>query len=353
MSKKALSESDICDQYITPAIVAAGWDKTTQIRREFGFTAGRIIVRGQLAVRGQRKRADYVLLYQPHLPIAVVEAKDNHHPVGGGMQQALAYAEALDVPFVFSSNGDAFSFHDRTGLSHPVERTLSLQEFPTPEALWSRYRAWKGLADDAEKLVRFPYHDDGSGKGPRYYQRIAIQRTIEAIARGERRILLVMATGTGKTYTAFQIIWRLWKAGTVKRVLFLADRNILVDQTITNDFKPFGAVMTKVRHRMIDKSYEVYLALYQAVSGTEEEQNIYTQFSPDFFDLVVIDECHRGSAREDSAWRDILDYFKPAIQLGLIATPKETRDVSTLTYFGEPVYTYSLKQGIDDGFLAP
>jgi type I restriction enzyme, R subunit len=353
VSKKMLSESDICDQCITPAIVAAGWDMTTQIRREFSFTAGRIIVRGQLAVRGQRKRADYLLFYQPNLPLAVVEAKDNNHPVGGGMQQALAYAEALDVPFVFSSNGDAFVFHDRTGLSHPVERVLAPHEFPSPGELWSRYRAWKGLSDDAEKLARFPYHDDGSGKEPRYYQRIAVQRTIEAIARGERRVLLVMATGTGKTYTAFQIIWRLWKAGTVKRVLFLADRNILVDQTITNDFKPFGSVMTKVRHRTADKSYEVYLALYQAVSGTEEEKNVYKQFSPDFFDLVVIDECHRGSAREDSAWREILDYFEPAIQLGLTATPKETRDVSTLTYFGEPVYTYSLKQGIDDGFLAP
>lgn len=230
---------------------------------------------------------------------------------------------------------------------------MALHEFPSPGELWSHYRAWKGLSDDTEKLACFPYHDDGSGKEPRYYQRIAVQRTIEAIARGERRVLLVMATGTGKTYTAFQIIWRLWKAGTVKRVLFLADRNILVDQTLTNDFKPFGAVMTKVRNRTVDKSYEVYLALYQAVSGTEDEKNVYRQFSPDFFDLVVIDECHRGSAREDSAWREILDYFEPAIQLGLTATPKETRDVSTLTYFGEPVYTYSLKQGIDDGFLAP
>jgi type I restriction enzyme, R subunit len=315
VSKKALSESDICDQCITPAIVAAGWNMATQIRREFSFTAGRIIVRGQLAVRGQRKRADYLLFYQPNLPIAIVEAKDNNQPVGGGMQQALSYAEALDVPFVFSSNGDAFVFHDRTGLSHPVERVLTLHEFPSPSQLWSRYRAWKGLSDEADKLARIPYHDDDSGKEPRYYQRIAVQRTIEAVARGERRVLLVMATGTGKTYTAFQVIWRLWKAGTVKRVLFLTDRNILVDQTFTNDFKPFGAVMTKVRDRTVDKSYEVYLALYQAVSGTEEEKNIYKQFSPGFFDLVVVDECHRGSAREDSAWREILDYFEPAIQL--------------------------------------
>lgn len=269
------------------------------------------------------------------------------------MQQALAYAHALDVPFVFSSNGDGFLFHDRTGLSDPLERFLPNTEFPSPDELWRRYRQWRDLPDQADILARIPYHDDGNGKEPRYYQRVAVERTIEAVARGQRHILLVMATGTGKTYTTFQIIWRLWKAGLVKRTLYLADRNILIDQTITNDFKPFKGVMTKVQHRTVDKSYEVYLALYQAVSGTEEESNIYKQFSPGFFDLVVIDECHRGSAREDSAWRAILDYFAPAIQLGLTATPKETDDVSTLGYFGDPVYTYSLKQGIDDGYLAP
>ena len=353
MSKKSLTEIEICDRYITPAIVRAGWDQHSQVRREFSFTAGQVLVRGKMAVRGKRKRADYLLFHSQNFPLAVVEAKDNKHPVGGGMQQALGYAQALDVPFVFTSNGDGFMFHDRTGLSDPVERFLSLDEFPSPGALWSRYRAWKGLSDEVERVVRQPYHDDGSGKEPRYYQRNAIQRTIEAVARGERRVLLVMATGTGKTYTAFQIIWRLWKAGAVKRVLFLADRNILVDQTITNDFKPFGQVMTKVQNRTIDKSYEVYLALYQAVSGNEEEKNVYKQFSRDFFDLVVIDECHRGSARERSAWREILDWFEPAIQLGLTATPKETADVSTLTYFGDPVYTYSLREGIADGFLAP
>lgn len=353
MSKKSLNETEICDQYITPAIHAAGWDKHVQVRREYYFTAGQVRVRGKVATRGERKRADYLLFHAPNFPLAVVEAKDNHHPVGGGMGQALKYAEALDVPFVFASNGDGFLFHDRTGRSHPVERHLALEEFPSPGELWSRYRAWKGVSEEVERVVRFPYHDDGSGKEPRYYQRVAIQRSIEAVARGQRRVLLVMATGTGKTYTAFQIIWRLWKAGTVKRVLFLADRNILVDQTLTNDFKPFGAVMTKVANRAVDKSYEVYLALYQAVTGTEEEQQIYRQFSRDFFDLIVIDECHRGSAREQSAWRDILDWFEPAIQLGLTATPKETTDVSTHTYFGEPVYTYSLKQGIEDGFLAP
>ena len=353
MSKRDLTESDICDQFITPAIVQAGWAASTQIRREYAFTAGRVIVRGKVAARGDQKRADYILFHTTNLPLAVVEAKDNTYPVGGGMQQALAYAEALDVPFVFSSNGDGFLFHDRTGTAHPIERPLKLDEFPPPAELWARYRAWKGFTDESEKIIRFPYHDDGSGKEPRYYQRIAIQRTVEAISRGQRRALLVMATGTGKTYTAFQIIWRLWKAGTVKRVLYLADRNILLDQTITNDFKPFGSVMTKIHDRIADKSFEVYLALYQAVSGTEEEQSIYKQFSPDFFDLVIIDECHRGSAREESAWREILTHFDPAIHLGLTATPKETRDVSNLTYFGEPLYTYSLKQGIDDGFLAP
>jgi type I restriction enzyme, R subunit len=353
MSKKDLNETEVCQNFITPAIAKAGWDQHTQIRREYTFTAGRVIVRGKIAVRGKQKRADYLLFFETNLPLAIVEAKDNNQPIGGGMQQALAYAATLDVPFVFSSNGDGFLFHDRTGRSTPVERTLSLDEFPAPAELWARYRAWKGITNDTDKVVRFPYHDDFSGREPRYYQRIAIQRTIEAVARGQRRVLLAMSTGTGKTYTAFQIIWRLWKAGIVKRVLFLADRNILLDQTITNDFKPFGSVMTKVQGRIAEKSYEVYLALYQAVTGTEEERNVYKQFTPEFFDLVVIDECHRGSAKEDSAWRDILDHFEPAIQLGLTATPKETREVSTLTYFGAPVYTYSLKQGIDDGFLAP
>lgn len=353
MNKKAMTEAEICQNFITPAIERAGWKRQTQIRREFTFTAGRVVVRGKVAVRGERRRADYVLFYQPHLPLAVVEAKDNTHPVGGGMQQAIAYAEALDVPFVFSSNGDGFLFHDRTGRSTPPERQLGLDEFPDPENLWSRYQAWKGLSAEAEKVAREPYYEDPGGKEPRYYQRVAIQRAVEAIARGQRRVLLAMATGTGKTYTVFQIIWRLWKANAVKRVLYLVDRNILADQTITNDFKPFGPVMTKVRHRNMDPSYEVYLALYQAVSGSEEEKNVYKQFSRDFFDLVVIDECHRGSARDDSAWREILDYFEPAVKLGLTATPKETRDVSTLTYFGKPVYTYSLRQGIADGFLAP
>ncbi|HWN70862.1 MAG TPA: DEAD/DEAH box helicase family protein [Haliangium sp.] len=353
MSKSALTEADICDQYITPAIVRAGWDQATQVRREYSFTAGRVDVQGKLAVRRDLRRADYLLFYQNDLPLAVVEAKDNNHKVGTGLQQALAYAVALDLPFVFSSNGDGFMFHDRTGQSQPRERFLTSDQFPSPDELWRSYCAWKGLSPEAEAVARLPYHDDGSGKEPRYYQRVAVQRTVEAIARGQRRVLLAMATGTGKTYTTFQIIWRLWKAGVVKRTLYLTDRNILIDQTITNDFKPFGSVMTKVQKRAVNKSYEVYLALYQAVSGNDEDRNIYKQFSPDFFDLVVIDECHRGSAREQSAWREILDYFAPAIQLGLTATPKETREVSTQTYFGQPIYTYSLKQGVEDGFLAP
>ena len=270
------------------------------------------------------------------------------------MQQALDYAETLDVPFVFSSNGDAFLAHDRTGQHTPIEQQLALDQFPRPKDLWQRYCTWKGIASpEKRETVETPYYDDGSGKTPRYYQVNAINRTIEAIAKGQPRILLVMATGTGKTYTAFQIIWRLWKAKAKKRILFLADRNILVDQTRTNDFKPFGPAMTKIEKRQANKAFEIYLSLYQAVTGSEEEQNIYKQFSPDFFDLIVIDECHRGSAAEDSAWREILDYFSSATHIGLTATPKETKEVSNITYFGDPVYTYSLRQGIDDGFLAP
>lgn len=352
-NKTALSERDVCTKFVTPALTAAGWDLRHQIREEVTLTKGRIKVRGRMVSRGKAKRADYVLYYKPNLPLAVIEAKDETHSVGAGMQQALAYAEMLDVPFAFSTNGRAFLFHDRTGQSPEVEREIPLSAFPSPEELWRRYCAWKGIEGEAERIAAQDYYLDGSGKTPRYYQLVAINRVVEAIARGQRRILLVMATGTGKTYTAFQIIWRLWKARRVRRVLFLADRNILVDQTRINDFKPFGNAMTKITNRTVDKSYEIYLALYQAVSGSEEEKNIYKQFSPDFFDLVVVDECHRGSAAEDSAWREILEYFAPAIHLGLTATPKETRDVSNIEYFGEPVYVYSLKQGIEDGFLAP
>jgi len=353
MNKKQLSERDICTKYITPAIVGAGWDIQTQVREELSFTDGRIIVRGRMHTRGERRRADYVLYHKKSQPIAVIEAKDNKHSLGAGMQQALAYADALDVLFAFSSNGDGFLFHDKTGLSGAVEQELTLEQLPSPRQLWDWQCQHKGLSEPARELVATPYYDDGSGRSPRYYQMTAINRTVNAVASGQERILLVMATGTGKTYTAFQIIWRLWKSKQKKRILFLADRNILVDQTKNNDFKPFGRAMTKITKRKINKAFEIYLSLYQAVSGTEEEQNIYKEFSPDFFDLIVIDECHRGSAREDSAWREILDYFSAATHIGLTATPKETEDASNIDYFGEPLYTYSLKQGIEDGFLAP
>lgn len=374
MTKKSLSETDICAKWITPAVVQAGWDEETQIRREVGFTKGRIIVRGKLVTRGKAKRADYVLYYQT-VPIAVIEAKDNNHAVGDGMQQALEYAETLAVPFVFSSNGDGFVFHDRTGMGAKLEVTLSLGEFPSPSKLWAQYLAWKGLGPQQEKIVLQPYYDDGSGKEPRYYQSNAINASVEAIAKGQNRVLLVMATGTGKTYTAFQIIWRLWKAGQKKRILFLADRNVLIDQTMVNDFRPFGPAMAKLstgtktieradgsqaelttavdKTRRIDTAYEIYLGLYQAITGPEERQKLFREFSPGFFDLIVIDECHRGSAAEDSAWREILEYFSDATQIGLTATPTETEYVSNINYFGQPVYTYSLKQGIRDGFLAP
>ncbi|MCW8907324.1 MAG: DEAD/DEAH box helicase family protein, partial [Sedimenticola sp.] len=309
--KKQLSETDIRSKYITPAITRAGWDLQTQIREEVAITRGKILVRGRKHKRGKPRYADYILYHKPNIPIAVIEAKDNNHALGDGMQQALAYSEMHgDLPFVFSSNGDGFLFHDRTVSNGPVETELALDSFPSPGELWQRYCTHKGLTEPpARELVAQEYHLDGSGKAPRYYQLNAINRTVEAIARGQQRILLVMATGTGKTYTAFQIIWRLWKSGARKRILFLADRNILVEQTKSNDFKPFGSAMTKIQKRQADKSYEIYLSLYQAVTGTEEAQNIYKQFSPDFFDLVVIDECHRGSAAEASAWHEILDYF--------------------------------------------
>ena len=354
MNKRELSEADIRTKFITPAIVGpdgSKWDPMTQMLEEFHyFTNGRITVRGKTAQRGPRKRVDYILYYKPNLPLAIVEAKDAMHAVGAGMQQALAYAEHLDVPFVYSSNGEGFLEHDRTGISNPVTREIPLDAFPSPAELWARYCAWKGLSPAQQSLSTSPYYDN---KAPRYYQRVAINRTVDAISKGQDRILLVMATGTGKTYTAFQIIWRLWKSGAKKRILFLCDRNILADQTKTNDFKPFGKAMTKISNRSVDKSYEIYLALYQAVSGTDDADNIYKHFSPDFFDLIVIDECHRGSAAEDAAWRRILEFFSSATQIGLTATPKETKEVSNIEYLGEPIYTYSLKQGIDDGFLAP
>ena len=375
MNKKALSERDICTKFITPALRAAGWDEMMQIREEVGFTKGRIIVRGKLVTRGKAKRADYILYLKPNIPLALIEAKDNNHSVGDGMQQGLEYAATLDIPFVFSSNGDGFVFHDPTAAGGTKETTLALDAFPPPADLWARYRTWKGLTPQAEQIVLQDYFADSSGKAPRYYQVNAVNAAIEAIAKGRDRILLVMATGTGKTYTAFQIIWRLWKADIKKRILFLADRNVLIDQTMVNDFRPFAGAMAKLSARsntiekadgtvtdlttaidtkyQINKAYEIYLGLYQAITGPEERQKLYREFSPGFFDLIVIDECHRGSADEDSAWREILDYFSAATQIGMTATPKETEYVSNIAYFGEPVYSYSLKQGIRDGFLAP
>ena len=354
--KKALSETDISDLFITPAIRDAGWDSMRQIRREVTLTPGPVIVRGNLSSRNKKKKkfADYVLYWEPNVPVAVVEAKDNKHTVSQGLQQALGYAEILEVPSAFSSNGDAFASHNKVRMNgEPIETEFPLESFPPPAELWQRYKIHRGIEDNAETLVVQPYHLDAGGKEPRYYQVEAINRTIEAVANGQKRVLLVMATGTGKTYTTFQIIWRLWKAKAIKRVLFLADRNILVDQTLVNDFKPFGSVMTKIKNRKIDPSYEIYLGLYQAITGPDEADKIFKNVSPDFFDMIVIDECHRGSAADDAAWREILDYFSGAIQIGLTATPKETKYVSNMTYFGEPVYTYSLKQGIEDGFLAP
>ena len=375
MDKRGLSERDICTKFILPAVKGAGWDEMVQVREEVYFTKGRIIVRGRLVTRGKAKKADFVLYYKPNIPIALIEAKDNNHSVGDGMQQGLDYAATLDIPFVFSSNGDGFVVHDRTGNSVPIEVNLGLDAFPSAPDLWARYRVWKGLDAEAEQIVLQDYFDDGSGKAPRYYQVNAVNAAIEAIAKGRDRVLLVMATGTGKTYTAFQIIWRLWKAGRKKRILFLADRNVLIDQTMVNDFRPFGAAMAKLstnaktierqdgtkedltlaldRKRRIDTAFEVYLGLYQAITGPEERQKLYREFSPGFFDLIVIDECHRGSAAEDSAWREILTHFSGATQIGLTATPKETEYVSNTDYFGDPVFTYSLRQGISDGFLAP
>lgn len=353
IDKKTLSERDICTKFITPAIERAGWDKLTQLFEEVTFTNGKIYVRGKLVARGKTKRADYILYYKPNIPIAIVEAKDNKHSVRSGIQQALEYARILDIPSVFSSNGDGFVYHDRTS-DESIEVELGLDEFPTPQHLWEKYKKYKGIqTTEAERIVTQDYYFDGSGRKPRYYQQIAINRAIEAVANGQDRILLTMATGTGKTYVAFQIAYRLWKSGTKKRILFLADRNALIDQTRRGDFKHFRDKMTAVKNREVDKSYEVYLSLYQGLSGSEEEKNIYKQFSREFFDLVIIDECHRGSAKDDSAWREILEYFNNATQIGLTATPKETKEVSNTEYFGEPIYTYSLKQGIDDGFLAP
>lgn len=346
-----LTEEDVKLRFITPAITeTAGWRKE-QLRMELVITPGQVIVQGTKTKRGEIGKADYVLLGSKSLkPLAVVEAKDYQHTVAAGMQQALGYASKLDAPFAYSSNGKGFVEHDFfTG----VEREIALDEFPTEEELWQRYLVGKGLDSNGAALVAEPYYIDPFNlQEPRYYQQVAIDRTLEAVAHGQRRQLLVMATGTGKTFTAFQIIWRLLKAGAVKRVLYLADRNVLIDQTITGDFEPLSGRITKVRGKQLDSSYEVYMSLYQQLAGEGGEEP-FRQFKPEFFDLIIVDECHRGSARDESLWRRVLDYFSSAIQIGMTATPKETKDVSNIDYFGEPIYTYSLKQGIEDGFLAP
>lgn len=374
MDKKDLSEPDIKAKYITPGILRAGWDEYTQIGREIYFTDGRIYVKGKMTRRGKQKYADYILFYKPNIPIAVIEAKNNKHTIRSGIQQALNYANILDIPFVFSSNGDGFYFHDKTATDGQIEKELSLNEFPSPSLLWEKYKKYKGIeTPEQERIVSQPYFTDNSGKNPRYYQQIAVNRTIEAVAKGQKKILLVMATGTGKTYTAFQIAHRLFKAKAKRKILFLADRTALIDQTLRGDFRHFKDAMTVIKKKVVsqdgkevlvsnkkrgidtaDKAFDIFLGLYQGLSNSDPGiPDAFKDFSPDFFDLIIIDECHRGSAKEDSKWREILDYFSTATHIGLTATPKETKEVSNIAYFGEPIYTYSLKQGIEDGFLAP
>ena len=374
MNKKDLSESDIKAKFITPAILKAGWDEHTQLGREIYFTDGRIYVKGKMTSRGKRKFADYILFYKPNVPIAVIEAKTNKHTVKSGIQQALGYGNTLDIPFIFSSNGDGFYFHDKTATDGILEKEISLDEFPSPKELWEKYKKYKGIETEGqENIVTQDYFSDNSGRSPRYYQQNAINRTIEAVAKDQKRIILVMATGTGKTYTAFQIAHRLFKSKAKRKVLFLADRTALIDQTLRGDFRHFKDAMTVIKKKVInqdgkevlvsnkkrgidtaDKAFDIFLGLYQGLSNSDPEiSDAFKDFSPDFFDLIIIDECHRGSAKEDSKWREILKYFDSATHIGLTATPKETTEVSNTEYFGEPIYTYSLKQGIDDGFLAP
>ena len=348
ISIKDLTEEDIKVKFITPAIQKSNWDIQTQMRCEYYYTSGKINVRENVASRGKGKKVDYLLSYKSNMPIAIVEAKDNNVTVSHGIQQAMDYALDLDIPFAYSSNGTGFYEHDMiTG----IEKEISMEEFPTPEELWNRYIQEKELTEEQLKVITEPYYFMSAYKTPRYYQRIAINKTIEAVAKGQNRILLVMATGSGKTFTAFQIIHRLHKSGLKKKILYLADRNILIDQTMQNDFKPFQKVMTKIENRKMDSSYEIYMSLYHQLRSNEEE--VYKQFKPDFFDLIIVDECHRSSARDDSNWHEILTYFNSATQIGMTATPKETVDISNISYFGDPIYTYSLKDGIEDGFLAP
>lgn len=360
-STHAFSERDIITKYILPAIGRSGWDLQNQVREEVTFTDGRIFVKGRQTTRGERKRADIILYYRANIPVAVIEAKDGTHTVGAGLQQALGYAETLDIPLAISSNGDGFVIQYRKHCggagadgSPMVTQEIGLEDFPSPAELWECYKRYNGLWDTAaEQASLSSYFAGFDCHKPRYYQRIAINRTVEAIARGQNRILLVMATGTGKTYTAFQIIYRLWKSGAKKRILYLADRTNLITQTKKGDFKHFKDKLTIVKNKKIDKSYEIYLALYQGLTNYDDATDAFREFSPGFFDLIIVDECHRGSVDEDKAWHKILTYFSCATQIGMTATPKETKALSNIEYFGEPVYTYSLKQGIDDGFLAP
>ena len=344
-----LSEEDIKNRYITPALEKSGWKKE-YMRMEYPFTAGQILIGGNVVERGKQKKADYLLRKNGEFPLAVVEAKKLEYTADSGLQQAIDYATVLHVPFAYSSNGEKFIEHDfLTG----IEREFAMDEFPTEEELWRRYCANKKFQPAQEKIILTPDHYDSvKNKTPRYYQRIAIDSVIQAVAEGQKRLLLVMATGTGKTFTAFQIVWKLLKSRTVRRVLYLADRNILIDQTMAQDFKPLEKVMCKIQNKQLDSAYEVFMSLYHQLAGEDGEEP-FRQFKPEFFDLIIVDECHRGSAKADSEWRKILDYFNSAIHIGLTATPKETTDVSNKTYFGEPIYTYSLKQGILDGFLAP
>ncbi|MBP6888269.1 MAG: DEAD/DEAH box helicase family protein [Candidatus Pacebacteria bacterium] len=355
-----LSETETRSRLIRPAITASGW-QDWQIGEEKSFTAGRIQVHGKTISRGERKRADFILYYKNHFPIAIVEAKDSSHTAGSGLEQAKNYAQILNIPFAYSTNGDEFVEFD---FLKGTETTISIDAFPSSEELFRRYCESKDYNEEQKSIVLQDYFDDPSGMGPRYYQETAINKVIDAVAKGQNRLLLVMATGTGKTYTAFQIIYRLWRAKKKKRILFLVDRTALAQQTMSGDFRHFGGAMTRIKNGAADKAYEIYVALYQGLTGDSnseegddeaegEKKKLFHEFSKDFFDLIIVDECHRGAANENSAWREILEHYSSATQIGLTATPKETSSISTEEYFGEPVYTYSLKQGIDDGFLAP
>lgn len=343
-----MTEEDIKQKLITPAIKKSGW-KDNQINYEYAFTDGRFILKNKDVIRDKPKRADYLLSYKSNIPLAIIEAKSDKYSIGHGIQQAIDYAEILDLPFAYSSNGDGFLEHNMlTGR----EREISIYDFPKPEELWNRYKEDANIDSEKERIITTPYYYRQGANNPRYYQRIAINRTIKAAAEGKKRILLVMATGTGKTYTAFQIIYRFIEANLAKKILFLTDRNALIDQTRDKDFKVFKDFMIKIEHRKMNSAYKVYLSLYQQLI-TNEDKEIFKEFRKDFFDLIIVDECHRGSAKDDSLWRRILEYFSSAVQIGMTATPKETKYISNINYFGDPIYTYSLKQGIDDGFLAP